>query len=167
MRGKVEQPVQPLVHRRQRAGIAEGGRFAGDDLGHGGDLGLAGMLGREARGGALQHFAHHIELDHLLMVGACHRKPSSGFVGQQPLGLQPRDRLADRGAGHPEAGGEIDLGQPFARRQAAIADRRADAGIGALGKVAGGGGTIHADCLACPGQLWIHLYTSVRTSGAA
>ena len=41
---EIEQPVQSLVHRGQGGGVAIGGRFARDDLGHGGDLGLAGML---------------------------------------------------------------------------------------------------------------------------
>jgi hypothetical protein len=89
VRGQVEHAVQPLVQRGERAGIAEQGRFVLDQLRHGGDLRLAGVLGGEAGGGALHDLPHYVELDHLAVVRPRHGEAAAGLVREQALGLQP------------------------------------------------------------------------------
>ncbi len=59
---------------------------------------------------------------------------------QQPLGLQPQQRLADRGAGHPDGFGEFALGQEGAAFVAAVEHTLLDVPVDAVGGGRGRGG---------------------------
>jgi hypothetical protein len=127
VRREVEQPVQALVDAGQPCRIAEQGRIGLHQLGHGLDLRVGSRAGGEPRGRALQKLAHHVQLDHLGVVGLRDGQAPGGSCVQQPLGLQPRDRLRTGVAGAAEARRQVGLGQPDAGRQRAVADRGADA----------------------------------------
>ena len=127
-------------------------------LRHGVDFRIRRVLRGEPRGRAFQDLAHHIELDHLLVVGPRHRQAAARIARQQAFRLQPRDRLAHRRPRRAHPCRQIDFRQPQARRERPVADRGADPLIGFLAQVAGSQGLVHGRpgiTLDIMGYVWI------------
>ena len=80
------------------------------------------MLGGEPGGEPLELGAHHVELAELVVVEAGDHQ-AAAVAGEDRLGLQPLQRLADRRARHAEAIGELGFDQPVAGAELALVDR--------------------------------------------
>ena len=111
--GEVELAVEALVGARERVGVGDERAVAGDHLPEDADLLGRGVLGGEAGGEALELGAHHVELAELVVVEA-RDDEAAAVAGEDGLGLQPLQRLADRGARDAEALGELGFDQPVA-----------------------------------------------------
>ncbi len=91
-----------------------------------GHLGFRGKLRRQARGRALEDFAHHVEFADHRMVELGHHEAALSVVAGQSIGLQARQSLAHRGARQTQRRGQVDLAQAIAGAKAPLADGAAD-----------------------------------------
>ena len=87
----------------------------------------------------LDHGADLVELAQLVVVQRGDHQPAASVMLDDALGLQPPQRLADRGAGDAEALGQLRLHQPGAGRITAAVDGVEDQGIGVGRAIAGHG----------------------------
>ncbi len=106
--------------------------------GEDGEVAGHATTGRPVERVELEGEAHLVEPLDRVQVGQDGTEPTLGVTLDEPLGMQPGERLADRGAGHLETGGEAFLAEPGPERELAPQQERLQR---RMGEVPAGPGT--------------------------
>jgi hypothetical protein len=129
--GEVDLAVEALVGAGEQLGLGDELAVALDHLPEHPDLLRRRMLGGEARREALELGPHDVELAELVVVERGDDE-AAAVAGEHRLGLEPLQRLPDRGARDAEALGELGLDQPVAGAEDALIDRLEHEIVGVL-----------------------------------
>lgn len=128
--GQMDQPMKPLVGARQRAGItAQKGTVIFDHAAQDADFLIGRMARGQPRGQTLKLGPHGVKLSQLVVIERGHHQ-AAPVTRQHPLGLQPLQRLAHRGARHAETLGQFGFHKTVARFEIGAFDGIKDERIG-------------------------------------
>jgi hypothetical protein len=115
MGSAVHRFVKKLVVLHERPVIFPQPRFALHQFLECHDFRIRCLAGTKARSGALQHLAHHVQLEHRLACDRSHHESRARLENEHAFALQPAQRVAHRRAAYVEPRGNLQFGYALSR----------------------------------------------------